>query len=181
MATIREIEELTKGFADCRDALIDARGEFLAEQSRLQRRYFPRLRRLAVKLKEAHAALIAAVEASPHQFEQPRTVIFHGVKVGFRKGTGKIEWESDTQVVKLIRRHFADQFDLLVKTTEKPIKGTLKELASSDLKKLGVTVESTSDVPVVKPIDTEVDKALRAFLGELPEEDEVDDAEEAAA
>lgn len=176
MATIREIEEMTKRFADAREALIDARSDFLAERSTLERKHFPKLRRLAVRLKEARVALVAAVESSPQQFEQPRTVIFHGVKVGFRKGTGKIEWENDAQVVRLIRRHFPDQFDLLVKTTEKPVKGTLKDLPAADLKKLGVTVESTSDVPVVKPIDTDVDKALRAFLDELPEEEMAEEA-----
>ena len=40
---------------------------------------------------------------------------------------------------------FPDKMDLLIKTTEKPVKKSLEQLAA-DLKRLGVTVEESGDV-----------------------------------
>jgi methylthioribose-1-phosphate isomerase len=91
-------------------------------------------------------------------------VIFHGIKVGFAKGKGIITWDDDEKVATLIQRHLPEQYEVLVKTTRKPLKTPLKELSVADLKKIGCTVEETADYVVISPVDSEVDKLVSAML-----------------
>lgn len=170
MATLLEIDSLTATFSARREALAGSLMAYREDQAAIERKHFGRLRRLAVQMREAHSQLSAAIEESAPLFERPRTVILHGVKVGLAKARGKIEWEDDDQVVKLIRRHFPDQEILLIKTIESPVKDALAQLPAADLKRLGITVQDTGDVVVIKPIDSEVEKALKALMQELPEE-----------
>ena len=74
------------------------------------------------------------------------------------------EWEDDSQVVKLIQKHFPEQFDVLVKTIEKPIKDSLANLSVADLKRIGVTVTDSGDCVVIKSMDSEIDKLVDALL-----------------
>jgi len=170
MATMQEIEQFAAKFSARREALAGSMMAFREEQSALERKHFGRLHRLAVQMKEAQAELHAAIVQSPEHFDKPRTVILHGIKVGFGKGRGKIEWEDDDQVVKLIHRHFPEQAELLIQTVEKPLKGPLAQLSVAELKRLSITVEETGDAVVIKPIDSEIDKALKALIKELPKE-----------
>ena len=90
--------------------------------------------------------------------------------MGFRKGTGGIDWSDDDQTVKLIEKHFPKtQAELLIKTTKKPIKKALADLDVADLKRIGCTVESTGDVVFIKPADSTVDKHVNALLKEAME------------
>lgn len=170
MATIKEIEGLTKKYADARGALGDTVAALKFEHEQTTRLYLKRIKGEVGKVREAEAALKAAIEESPALFAKPRTQVFHGVKVGFRKATGKIEFDDPDQVVKLIRKHFPDQFDVLVKTTEKPIKDALENLSAAELKKLGIEVADSGDVVVVKDASGEVDKIVAALLKEETEE-----------
>ncbi len=170
MATIRDIEALTKRYADARGLLSDTVAACNFERDQVARNYLPRMKQQAAKAKEIAAELKAAIEASPALFQKPRTQIFHGVKIGFRKATGKIEFDDAGHVVKLIRKHFPDQFDVLVKTTETPIKKALENLSVSELKKLGIEVAETGDVVLIKDTASDVDKLVAAFLEEGAEE-----------
>jgi hypothetical protein len=109
---------------------------------------------------------------------RPRSAVFHGLKVGYAKGTGKLEITDPATVVKLVRKHFPEQFDLLVKTKETPIKKTLQELPAADLKKLGITIQDTGDVVFIKDATDSVDKLVAALI--KGEEEEAEEAEEAA-
>lgn len=172
MATMTEIEKLAEKMAAVRDALA---GTFMAQQEEIaaaQKKYLARTRTLTAQFKAAHGALAEAVGASPGLFERPRSVILHGIKAGFQKGKGALSWEDDARVVALIKKNFHDQADVLIKTTERPVKGALAELPASDLKRLGIEVEDTGDVVVVKLVDGDVAKMIRALLkgGEEDEE-----------
>ena len=101
----------------------------------------------------------------------------YGVKVGFEKGKGRIEWDDDDTVVRLIEKHFPEQADILIKTKKKPAKKALAQLSVAELKKLGVTVEETGDQVVIKSTDSEIDKLVTALL----KGDEIDEEAEEAA
>lgn len=169
MATLNEIDVKTKAFADARGQLAQAVADMQDELQVIQRKYLPMIKRRVAAAKDVQAALRAAIEASPEQFVKPRTLTLYGVKVGFQKGKGKMEWEDDDRVVLLIKRHFPKQADLLISTVEKPSKAALGELAVDDLKKLGITVEGTGDVVVIKDASGEVDKLVKALLKEEEE------------
>lgn len=175
MATVREIEELAARFSKQREALVGVMTSFREEANAIERKYFPRLRRLVVSVKEIEAELLGAIEQSPEHFDRPRSVIFHGIKLGYRKGAGKLEMADADRTVTLIRKHLPDQADVLIETKERPVKAALLQLDVAQLKRIGCTVEDTSDIAFAKPIDGDVEKALKALLKKVP-----DDVEEAA-
>jgi hypothetical protein len=95
--------------------------------------------------------------------------------LGYQKGKGKIDWEDPDQVVRLIKKHFPEQADVLIATSEKPVKEALNGLSAAELKKIGVSVVEGGEVIFIKPTDSAVDKMVDALLKEATQ-----DIEEAA-
>ena len=56
-----------------------------------------------------------------------------------------------------------------IRTTDAPDKKMLAELPVNELKKLGCTVADTGDVVVIKPTDSEIEKAVAALLKDAVE------------
>lgn len=166
MATLIEIERLAKDYAAERADLNNAVAALVSELEASRRRALPKIKRLVASAKQAHAALYAAVDQSPALFEKPRTQVAHGVKFGMQKAKGKIEWEDDDQVVKLIRKHFPDQFDVLVITEYRPVKSALMNLTVKELKSIAVQATEDGDVVVIKDAVGNVDKLVKALLKE---------------
>jgi len=169
---LSEIEKLTQEFQASRTVLIEDVAALQSVISKAKKAYLPHIRKSAERAADKHRELQEAIEASPALFQKPKTVIFHGVRVGFMKGKGEITWEDTAQVVKLIKKNFPDQVDVLIKVSESPVKTALAQLSVADLKKLGVTVTETDDQVVIKPTDSEIDKIVNAIL----KEDEVREA-----
>lgn len=176
MATMNEIERLTKVYSENRDAMALTVSDLEDEIAEAKRKYMTRIKRMVDVVVGSQTRLKAAIEESPELFKKPRTIVFYGIKVGFQKGKGEIKWEDAVQVVKLIHKHFPDQVDMLIKTTELPVKSALAQLPVHELKKLGVTVIETGDQVIIKSTDTEIDKLVSALL----KEDEIAEAKEAA-
>lgn len=139
-----------------------------------KRRRLPGIRSAVASVAEADAQLMAQLQAAPELFVSPRSMVLHGMKVGFKKGTGKIEIADEAAVVRLVRKHFPEQFDVLVKTTEKPVKKALGALTVAELKKLGVQVEDTGDVVFVADATSSVDKLVAALLKGVEDEQEAE-------
>jgi hypothetical protein len=124
----------------------------------------PQRRRAVAK---ADAALLAALQEVPHLFKRPKSVVFHGLQVGYKKGSGSIEIDDAAHVVKLVRKHFPDKFDELVKVKETPIKAAIRNLTGAELQKLGITAQSTGEVVFIQAWrrqSTTVDKLVKALL-----------------
>jgi hypothetical protein len=169
-ATLAGIEALTKPYADARRELADAVEALNDIIEAAKRQAMPKLKRLVAMAAERELTLKNAVQAAPELFARPRTVVFHGVTVGLRKGSGGVDWDDDDRVVKLIEKHFSkDEAELLIKTTKKPIAKALADLDVAELKKIGCTVEGTGDVVVVKPADSAVNKIVNALLKDAAE------------
>jgi hypothetical protein len=161
---IEDIERLTKEFADARDRLASTVGGLEEKRESLERQYLPAIKVQVRKAKERQAELREAIEESSDLFRRPRAVIMHGIRVGYEKGKGKIGWEDTEQVVRLIEKHFPEQAEVLIQTKKKPLKKALSTLSVAELKRIGVTVEDTGDVVVIRPVDSEVDKIVAALL-----------------
>jgi hypothetical protein len=166
MATLGEIDTMAKTFSDARQRLSDTLQDLKDKQEALLRQYLPGMKSQVNIVKEREEALKGAIEDSPEIFIKPRSIIMHGVRCGFRKGKGKLDWEDDAQVVKLIKKRHADQADLLIKTVEKPVESALKQLDVSELMKLGIAVEATGDVVIAEPTDSEIEKQVKKLLKE---------------
>ena len=101
--------------------------------------------------------LSAAIEAAPHLFTKPKTLTIEGIRVGYVKGKGKIEWDNPATVCQLIRRHLPDQADALIITKESPSKPALAALTTCQIRKIGCRLEDTGDTILIKPQDSAID------------------------
>ncbi|MDP1860249.1 MAG: hypothetical protein Q8K82_16350 [Gemmatimonadaceae bacterium] len=172
--TLLDIESLAKGYADRRGLLADRLRALDHDLLLVKRKHMKELKRHVALVAETQLMLSEAIKESPDLFEKPKTRILHGIKVGFRKGKGKIEWEDDAQLVALIKKKFPDFVDDLILTTEMPSAIGLQELDAAELRKLGVTVEEAGEQVVVKAVETDVEKLVKLLL-----KGAMDEAEEA--
>lgn len=174
--SLESIELLVKEHAAHR-ALLGERVQALHEElDQAKRRKLPGIKAAVSQAKDSQLRLAAAIEAEKAVFERPRTRVFHGIKVGLQKAKGKLSFTSAEKVIELIRKHFPEQADVLIKTKETPVKSALQQLPAGDLKKLGCTISETGDEVVIAPINSEVDELVEALLGKAE-----DHAEEEAA
>lgn len=163
---MQDIESLAKNFAGARDELASRLQQLRDEQEAIKRRRLQGIRNALDRFNAAHGDLKAAVEAHPVLFQQPRTRVLHGIKIGFTKQRGKLEIGDGDTVVKLIRRYFPEQYETLVKVTETPVRAALANLTASDLKRLGVRISDDVDAVVIKPVDGEIDKLIGALIND---------------
>jgi hypothetical protein len=132
--TLARIETLTINYSIARATLAEAVTELNDEIEQLKRKRLSRIKTLLGMAADHHAKLSAAVQTSPHLFDKPKSQTFAGIKVGFRKGTGGIDWDDADKVVALIEKHFPKaQAELLIKTTKKPIAKALADLGRGRL------------------------------------------------
>jgi hypothetical protein len=165
-----EYEQLAKAYAEAQQNLKQTVVLIGAEMNAVKRRRLAKLRAAVAKAKDTGDALLAAVAESPLQFRKPKSQTVHGVKFGWKKQKGKIEIANEEQTIKLIRKHLPELADALIATTEKPSKEAMNNLSADQLKKIGVTVTSDTDVAFISSVDSEVDKIVAALLKGAEEE-----------
>lgn len=159
-----EIEQLTKTFADAHGQLVSAASDLESEMQAAKRRRLPSIRARAAKTKAARAELLAKLRRHPGLFKRPKTREFFGIRVGFMKGKGSIQFKDADALVAQIRKQLPDQVDVLTDTKVKPVRAALQQLSASVLKRLGVTVVDAADEPFVKPQEGDVLKQVAAWL-----------------
>ncbi|MDD5106077.1 MAG: hypothetical protein PHC49_10720 [Desulfuromonadaceae bacterium] len=179
MSTLAAIETATKEYSDRRELLILRVEDLNTEIELLKRERLPAIKFAAEVAANAKSKLEAVIDDSRLLFVKPRSIIISGIQVGLRKGTGGLEYDEEAAVIRRIRKQLSEeQQDLLIKKIEKLIKKTLAQLDVATLKKLGVTVQGTGDVVLIKPVNSDVDKIVSAMLKEASGEvDELDDME----
>lgn len=175
MTALKDIETLTREYADSYAALTSDVEALEAAMRTFKKKALPGIKRAAERAAVAKEKLKAAIEGAPALFEKPRTRLFHGVKVGLLKGKGELRWDDPNQVVRLIRKHFPDQVEVLIRVIEAPVKPALAQLPAADLKRVGVTVVETGDQVIVKVADSDIEKMVDALF-----KDEADAAKRAA-
>lgn len=169
---MEQIEEATKAYRYCHDRLTGRVEALQAEIDQAKRRKVRGIKSAVRTVADARSRLHALLAAHPECFEKPRTVTIAGVRVGYMKQKGKIEFDDADKVVAQIRKHYPEQFDALVKTTERPVKKALESLSVGELKRLGCRVEDDTDEVVIKSVDTEIDKLVSALLAEAEQWEE---------
>lgn len=163
--SLADIEGRTKNYRSARDLLADRVRQLQEQIEQARRTAEPLIRSALQTAKAAEAELQAAIAASPGLFKRPKSVVFHGVKVGFEKSKGKVVIADQDKTIDLIRRHLdEEQALLLIKTTEKVVKSAALNLPASDLKRVGIQVTDTGEIVLIRPVDSELDKALNALL-----------------
>ncbi len=166
---LQEIDRKTRDYAAAYETLSDLITEMQDKQGTIARQYMPRIKKAVNTLAEKEADLKAAVDANRGLFEKPRTQVMHGFKVGVQKMIGKVKWQNGKAVVGKLMETFTN-WKKFVNIEYKPSADALKELSAAELKKLGVTVEDTSDVVVIRPVASDIEKLVNAFLKEKGED-----------
>ena len=161
-SALSRIEKRTRQYADVRADLSALMAEITDRLNAVTRENLPLLKKLVARAAEKHADLTAALNAAPQLFEKPRTMVLHGIKVGFRKNEGRIEFDDPDDVVERIQE-FLDDPEPYLRTVIQPNKEALAALNGADLKRLGCRVVETSDSVVIKPVGDDIDKKITAF------------------
>lgn len=162
--TIKDIEAAAKAVTDQRDRVHACVQTIEVARAALLKDELPKLRRQMAKLAELEQGLRDAVEAAPHLFIKPKTVVLHGMKVGFEKGPGRIVFDDPDQVVNLIDKKLPELAEVLVITERKPNRKAMAQLTVQQLRALGATVEDAGDRVVVRAVNTDIDKLVLALL-----------------
>jgi Mg2+ and Co2+ transporter CorA len=157
MATI---DIRVRAYADARERLEHEVRELEAEIAAAKRARIKRIARLAGRAASAKTQLALAIEDNAALFQRPRTVVIDDVKIGIRKGRGRIVIADRERTVALIRKHLAPLFDELVKVTETPIRAALERLAPAALRRIGVEIADTRDEVVIRPATSAVEKLI---------------------
>lgn len=164
MATLSEIEKLAKDFSEARELLKDRVTLLEHNIAEAKKKMLPGIRKAIEAAAGKHMALFDAIAESQEIFVKPKTVIFHGIKLGYQKGKGEIAWEDEAQVIRLIKKNFPEEVETLIKIKETVLKNALAQKNAADLKKIGVTIVDTGDEVFIKPTDSEIDKLINALL-----------------
>jgi hypothetical protein len=164
METGVDFEKLAQDLSAARMMLRERVSCLEAEISALKKKSLPAIRKWAEATAEDQLALYQAIEENPGEFVKPRTRILHGIKFGIQKKKGEVTWDDEERVIFLIKKHFPELIEGLIRVKETPIKNALAEMAAVDLKKLGVSVENDTDEVFIKATDSEIDKIVDAIL-----------------
>jgi phage host-nuclease inhibitor protein Gam len=165
-----ELEPAAKRFADANTELTELVGELNGKIENLKRAYLPGIKKTVSKAAERHSELKALIEANPSLFDKPRTVVLHGIKLGLQKGKGGIEFDDVEATISRIQTMFGVEAEPYLDWKPTVNKKALADLPVVALKKLGCTVRDTGDEVVIKPVDGDVDKIVRALLKDATEE-----------
>ncbi|MCX7071184.1 MAG: hypothetical protein NTW01_09350 [Gammaproteobacteria bacterium] len=158
------VEERTKNYRHARDLLASRLRQLEDEMDAAKRRAMPLITSALGAAKAAEGELSAAIQERPELFVKPRTLIVHAIKIGIEKQKGKIIVDDADRTVELIRKYLPDQFDALVKTRHKLVKAGLNQLKAQELKRIGAEATDAGDVVVIRPVDSDLEKLLNAFL-----------------
>jgi hypothetical protein len=171
MATLGEIELLTKDYSDSYSKLSDKVQELNDEIEASKRRHMRYIKTFAEEALERKSKLSNAIEESKDLFTQPKSIVIHGMKVGLQKGKGKITIPDEEKTILLIKKVLPEQADILIKTEEKLVKPALNNLTAGDLKKVGLNLVESTDEVMIKPTGSDIDKIVNALLKEDPKEE----------
>lgn len=166
---LAEIDTHASWFADESGKLETMVDDLQADLEKVKSKHLNALKRQAGVVARANATLISAVEANPGLFEKPRTLVLHGIKVGLGNSKGRVEWDDDETVVRLVRKFFADDADLLLQETVTPKKDALRTLPAGDLAKLGCRIVGAGDQVIVRREAGDVEKLIERLTAKLVE------------
>jgi hypothetical protein len=171
MQTLQQIDGLAKDYSEARQRLRDLVNDLNDQIEAVKKKALPGIRRAVETTAARESTLRSAVQERTDLFKRPRSLVFHGIKVGFQKAKGQLLWEDDGVVVKALKKLFPEAWETYVQVIEKPMKSALAGLAGADLKRIGVTVTNDTDEVLIKSTDSDIDKLVNAWLKKEAEDE----------
>lgn len=167
---LEHMRKQAAAYAQCRDQLAALVQAMKDEVSTIERGHTPAILKAARRIAALHDELKNSIEAHPECFIKPRSVVVDGLKFGLQKQKGRMNWDSDEELarrVKALARNgdiSAEQAQTLIDWRPKPVAAALEQLDAKLLKRLGVTVTSDTDAPLIKTVDGDVEKLVREIV-----------------
>ena len=164
--TLSEIEILAEKYSAEHvklSRLIEGMNE---EFRKIKKDFMPEIKGAVNRAAAKKLALHMALQNAPELFVKTRTQIFHGIKVGYSKGKGKIVCEDPAKTVDLIYKNFYPNESAYLRFTEEPNKQVLLDLPGDELKKIGCSITDTEDKIVIRPQSGDVQKVVDALLAD---------------
>ncbi len=162
----KTIERAAEQYAQKCTALSETLAALDEDVTAAKKQHLPQVRRRADAAAGAKDALRAEIDSAPELFEKPKSRVLHGVKVGFRKQPGELDFDSEAAVVKRIEQHLPEDLDRLTRVRTNLNKTALGQLSGADLKRLGVTVLGDGEEIVIRLVAGDVEKIVSALLEE---------------
>ncbi|GIX33444.1 MAG: hypothetical protein KatS3mg125_1400 [Lysobacterales bacterium] len=171
--SIETIEKAAQSYRQARDRLREAVARTNAAIEAVRNEHLPTLRELLRAVAEAESRVREAVESSPREIWRTKTMTIHGIRVGWQKQRGKVEWDDEAKVIERIRKLLPpEQAVLLIRVRESVHKPAVYDLTAYDLKRLGIRISDDCDVVVVKDLSSELDRALEQVFSLIRDGDE---------
>lgn len=164
--TLADLEVATEDYRACYDRLNTLLERLQAEQETIVNRHIPAIRQATIRVKEAERHLRTLILDGRGLFVKPKTRISHGIEIGYRKQPDETRYPPVAALIITIKALLPEQSKVLVNTTEVLNKAAIKELDQDTLRQLGITISPGQDALVIKPIGGEVDRIMKALLGE---------------
>jgi hypothetical protein len=118
----------------------------------------PDLRKLSAEVAVLHDQLKELLDKNKALFESPRSAAFHGIKLGFAKGKGKVVIDNPDATIKAIEKKLPEQLDTLAPSTRKLSLTALALLDVKTLKSIGGHVSEATDEAFIKCPDDDTTK-----------------------
>lgn len=163
---LADLEVAAEDYRACYDRLNVLLERLQSEQETTVNRHIPAIRQATIRVKEAERHLRALIQDGRNLFVKPKTRITHGIEIGYRKQPDETRYPPMAALVINIKALLPEQVKVLINTTEAPNKAAIKELDDDTLRQLGITITPGQDALVIKPIGAEVDRIMKALLGE---------------
>lgn len=164
MSDMKTVELHAAAFAEARAILAERVQAMQDAMLLVQREHIAGIRQAVTAALGDQDRLKAEIEACKPLFDQPRTRVFSGIKVGYRKQPGQIVIDDEEKTIALIRKLLPeDQAALLIVVKESVHKPSVADLTAADQKRLAIRVEADTDAVVIQPAE-KIDKIVAALL-----------------
>lgn len=173
MSNLAEIEKLAGDYSASSKELQNEVAEMRTKIEDVKRFYLERLRPMAARTAQDRAILSAAIQQNPELFVRPRTFVLHGIKLGLQKQKGELEIADEATTIRLIRKLFPHEEEVLIQVKESVIKSALNSLPAGDLKKIGVTIGHDTDAVLIKNTVGDVEKFVSKMIADAADKHEV--------
>lgn len=167
---MRDVEAQTKRFAKAHKKLEAALAKLNAQIQKAKKKHYADLETLAGVAGIEKGRLATLITLCAELFKEPRTQVFHSVKVGLRQEALTVGVPDEKATIDAIRKEFPARFKELVDTVESVKVSALKTLNDEDLAKVHAVRLGGNDTIVIKPAGSDVDKAIAAILKDAAEE-----------
>jgi len=165
---VDDFSALEKGALTVRkqnDELAALANELSERMTAAKRELMPKIRKALDRLNVSSAELLAEVMASRHLFQEQKTQVFHGVKLGWPKARGGLEIPDAERTIERAEKLLTEeQFKMVVKTSHELRKKPLGTLDVDTLKKLGVNIRNAGEYALVSVTDGDVAELVRGML-----------------